>query len=61
MQWVVMYDIRIIAQNNTIRVYIDNALVTDTDFQTKAGNIEINIGPKSKIQIDDIKVISIVE
>ena len=56
-----MYDIRIIAQNNTIRVYIDNALVTDTDFQTKAGNIEINIGPKSKIQIDDIKVISIVE
>lgn len=38
----VWYDIRIVAQKNIIQIYINNALITDTDFQTKAGNIQVN-------------------
>jgi hypothetical protein len=55
------YSIRITAKDSVIQVYINNALVADTDYQTKAGSIEINIGPKSKIQLDDIEVIKIGE
>lgn len=52
----VWYAIRVIAQESTIQVYINNVLIADTDYQVKAGSVEINIGPKAKIQLDDIKV-----
>lgn len=55
----IWYVIRIIAQKSTIQVYINNTLVADTDYQTKAGSVEINFGPKSKIQLDDIEVVKI--
>jgi hypothetical protein len=53
------YDIRIIAQETQIQVYINNKLIADGDAQAKSGNIGIDIGPGAKIQLDDIKVISI--
>lgn len=53
------YDIRIVAQETQIQVYINNKLIADGDAQAKSGNIDIDIGPGAKIQLDDIKVISI--
>lgn len=56
------YSIRIVAKDSTIQVYINNALIIDTNlYETKTGNVEINIGPKSQIQLDDIKIIKIGE
>lgn len=53
------YDIRIIAQETQIQVYINNTLVSDSNAQTKSGNVNIDIGPGAQIQLDDIKIIGI--